>query len=155
MTNGTDNTETPRQKLAQSARQDDMKAANDGARTAAQTSVLINGGAATAVLAFLSSYLTKTPTAPASIPTAAAWALFGYAVGVCFGAWSMWCASQASGQFGLRWEAFLDGKPNDETNYLNKADGWLERHRNSFGLSIVLFLVSSGAMAYGFLASVK
>src|SRR5690349_20771106 len=101
--------ESPRQKLAEAARQGDIQAANETARAATQAAILINGGAATAILAFLSNYLTKTPAPPPAILTAAAAALLGYAVGVGFGAWSMWCSSQAAAHFGLRWEAFLDG----------------------------------------------
>jgi len=154
------NTETPRQTVAQKARPVDMQAANDGARAAAQTSVLINGGAATAILAFLATYLSKSPSAPPSILYAASGSLFGYALGVCFGAWSMWCASQACGQFGLRWEAFLDTEKEKtkrdeaETHFMNEGIRWLENHKKSFGTSIVLFAISSLAMAFGFLLSV-
>jgi hypothetical protein len=61
----------------------------------------------------------------------------------------------------LRWETFLDTeieinkREEDETKRLNEGDGWLEKHKNSFGLSILSFVVSSGAMAIGFLVSVK
>jgi hypothetical protein len=154
--------ETSRQKLAQAARQDDMRSANDGARAAAQTSVLINGGAATAILAFLSTYLAKSAGSSAgTILYAASASLFGYAAGVSLGAWSMWCASQASGQFGLRWETFLDTdnerseKEKTERGYLTEGDLWLKKHKSAFGLSIGLFAISSLVMALGFLLSVK
>jgi hypothetical protein len=152
MTNGT---ETPRQKLAQEARQKDIQAANESARAATQAAILINGGAATAILAFLSTYLTKSPSPPSGILNAAAWALIGYAFGVCFGAWSMWCSSQAAGQFGLRWEAYLENNTNDEAGYLSAGNSWLSRHRGSFGVSILLFFFSSSAMAWGFFAIAK
>jgi hypothetical protein len=155
------NAETPRQKLAQEARQVDIRAAHDGARAAAQTSVLINGGAATAILAFLSAYLSKSTSFPPAILYAASASLFGYATGVCFGAWSMWCASQACATFGLRWEVSLDidrektERDEAEADFLKAGDGWLGRHRNSFGFSILWFVLSSGAMAFGFLMGVK
>jgi hypothetical protein len=152
MTNGT---ETPRQKLAQTAREKDIQAANESARAATQAAILINGGAATALLAFLSTYLTKSPTPPSDILHAAAWALIGYAFGVCFGAWSMWCSSQAAAQFGLRWEAYLDNKTNDEASYLAAGNSWISRHRGSFGVSILLFSFASSAMAWGFFAIAK
>jgi hypothetical protein len=166
MTNDPKNAETPRQALAQKARQADMQAANDGARAATQVSVLINGGAATAILAFLSTYLSKTASAPPGILYAASASLFGYALGVCFGAWSMWCASQACGQFGLRWELFLDterektdkekaDKEQTEKNYLKEGDRWLVKHKSSFRRSILSFVISSAVMAFGFLMSVK
>jgi hypothetical protein len=147
--------ETPRQKLAQAARQNDIQASNETARAATQAAILINGGAATAILAFLSNYLTKTPAPPQGIASAAGLSLLGYALGVGFGAWSMWCSSQAAAQFGLRWEAFLDGNNNGETDYLNLGNGLLERHRNTFGASIALFIVSSLVIAFGFFANTK
>jgi hypothetical protein len=155
MTNGATTAETARQKLAQTAREKDIVAANDSARAATQAAILINGGAATAILAFLSAYLTKSPPTPTGILGAAAWSLMGYALGVCFGAWSMWCSSQAAAQYGLRWEAFLDNNTDAERNFLAAADSWISRHRNAFGLSIVLFFLSSSAMAYGFFVSAK
>ena len=151
----TDADETPRQKLAQAARQTDIQAANESARAATQAAILINGGAATAILAFLSNYLTKTPAPPSAILSAAAWSLIGFAAGVGLGAWSMWCSSQAAAQFGLRWEAFLEGNAADEATYLAAGNSWLGRHRNSFGLSILVFLLSSLAIAFGFFASAK
>jgi hypothetical protein len=147
--------ESPRQKLAQAARQTDIQAANETARAATQAAILINGGAATAILAFLSNYLTKTPAAPPGILSAAAVSLLGYALGVGFAAWSMWCSSQAAAQFGLRWEALLDGNAAGEAAYLAAGNSWLGRHRNSFGLSIVLFLLSSLVIAFGFFTSAK
>src|SRR6266446_5820882 len=114
-------TETPRQKLAQAA-------------------ILINGGAATAILAFLSTYLSKSPSPPTGILGAAALSLMGYAFGVCFGAISIWSSSQASAQFGLAWEAFLDDPPKPvipgvmgaEEGYRASAEKWLRQHRLTF-----------------------
>jgi hypothetical protein len=145
------NVETPRQKLSQAARQLDIQAANDSARAATQAAILINGGAATAILVSLS----KGPSPPTRILDAASWSLMGYAFGVCLGAVSIWCSSQASAQFGLRWEAFLDGDRQTEATFLKTADKWLWWHRNSFALSILLFFISSCAMAWGFFVSAK
>jgi hypothetical protein len=153
--------ETPRQKIAYEARKGDMQAANDGARAATQVAVLINGGAATAILSFLSTYLTKSSTVPPAVLYAAALSLFGYATAVGFAAWSMWCASQAAGQYGLRWETYLDLDYGEternaaEKQYLEEGDKWVRKHRAGFGISIALFLISSLAMAFGFFLSVK
>src|SRR5262245_25959904 len=92
------NPETPRQKLAYEARHKDIQAANDSSRAAIQSSILINGGAATAILA----YLSKSSATPPSITHAAAWALAFYAIGVAFGALSVWFSSQASAYYGYR-----------------------------------------------------
>jgi hypothetical protein len=154
MTNGT-TAETPRQKLAQGAREKDVQAANEGARAATQAAILINGGAATAILAFLSAYLTKSPTPPPVIFTAAALSLIGYAFGVCFAVMSIWCSSQAATQFGLRWEAFLDNDKTGEDVLLKAGNGWISWHRCSFAASIVLFFLSSLTMAGALFAAMK
>jgi hypothetical protein len=154
------NAETPRQKLAHAARQIDMQASSDSARNAAQYAILINGGAATAILSFLS----KSPS-PASTGTlhaaalsqlgdAAACSLVGYAAGVCCAAMSMWCSSQASANYGLRWESFLDDtktldyRTADQQRFLDKGERWVRWHRNSFAGSVLLFLVSTAIMAW-------
>jgi hypothetical protein len=69
----------------------DIQTANDSARPAMQVAILINGGAATAILAYLSKG-TQTPT---GIIHAASWALAGYAVGVASAAAAMWWQTQA------------------------------------------------------------
>jgi hypothetical protein len=155
MADGPGNVETPLQKLSQAARHLDIQAANDSARAATQAAILINGGAAIAILAFLSTYLSKGPSPPTRILDAASWSLMGYALGVCFGAVSIWCSSQASAQFGLRWEAFLDVDKQAEAKFLERADKQLQWHRSSFALSILLFFISSLAMAWGFFVSAK
>lgn len=179
--------ETPRQKLAQSARQDDMKAANDGARAAAQTSIIINGGSGTAIVALISNYVAKGQEGvPFYLLFAASLSLFVYAVGVSLGSWSMWCASQASAQFGLKWETFLDtnmedteeeetdarkdeppktqeqkiadwkkNKKNAQKRFFEEGEVWLGKHRRSFALSILSFIVASGVMAIGLALSVQ
>jgi hypothetical protein len=73
----------------------DIQAANETARAATQAAILINGGAATAILA----YLSKTTPPPAEVMAAAAMSLGGYSFGVASGAASMWCSAQASARF--------------------------------------------------------
>lgn len=161
MTDETRNAETSRQKLAQAARRIDMQASNDSARTATQYAILINGGAATAILSFLSKSPSSDPTvtlrdaALSQLGHAAAWSLVGYAVGVCFAAVSMWCSSQASAKYGLRWESFLDDRTTsdkreaDEQNFLDAGERWIGRHRICFAVSVLLFFFSTVVMAWG------
>jgi hypothetical protein len=161
MADGDPNVETPRQKLAQTARQNDMQASSESARNATQYAILINGGAATAILSFLS----KTPNSDSSstlhaaalsgLGRAAAWSLVGYALGVCFAAISMWCSSQASAKFGLKWESFLDSDRPAENRFMAEGDRWLRLHRNFFTASILLFFGSTVAMAWGLWPAAK
>jgi hypothetical protein len=95
--------ETPRQKLAASRASGDIQLANEAARAAAQAAILINGGAATAILA----YLSKDAHTPPSILSAASWSLMGYAIGVFCGAIALWCASLALSQTGRYQMAIL------------------------------------------------
>jgi hypothetical protein len=145
MTDETRNAETPRQKLAHAARRIDMQASSDSARNATQYAIIINGGAATAILSFLS----KSHAAGSQLDYAAAGSLVGYAIGVCFAAVSMWCSSQASARFGSMWEAFLDGDTDWEKRFRDEGVTLVSRHRNFFTVSILLFLISTAAMAWG------
>jgi uncharacterized membrane protein len=160
MPDETTKAETPREKLAHAARQIDMQASNETARNAAQYAILINGGAATAILSFLSK--SPSPASTGALPVAAlsqlgnaaACSLVGYAAGVCCAAMSMWCSSQASANYGLRWESFLDDtktldyRTTDQKKFLDKGESWVRWHRNSFAASILLFLVSTAIMAW-------
>ena len=141
------NAETPRQKLAPEARHKDIQASHETARAAVQASILINGGAATAILA----YLSKSSPTPASITQVAAWALALYAAGVVLGALSAWFSGQASASYGYAWEAVLDGKPGDEKKHRDTAGKWVLGHRVTLPFSILLFALGCGAMTCGFL----
>jgi hypothetical protein len=143
--------ETPRQKLAYEARKTDVQAANDTARAATQAAILINGGAATAVLA----YLAKEAATPANMVSAASVSLRLYAIGVFFGALSMWCSGQASARFAYMWEAYLDKDQGGQNKWLGRGNGWLYAHWGCFALSILLFIIASWSLAQGFFASVK
>lgn len=143
--------ETPREKLAAERAHKDLQISGETARAAAQVAVLINGGAATAILA----YLSKEAHTPSDVLRAAAIALAVYAIGVAVGAWSMWCSSQASAEWGYRWESVLDHDPVGEQQFRASAENWLYRHRGSMGLSILLFIGSSCWIALAFFQSIK
>ena len=120
---------------------DDFNASNEAARAAAQAAILINGGAATALLAFLS----KAGTPP-FIVRGACVSLGLYALGVACGTLSMWYASQAAGQFASAELGTLRNDP-DAPKDLQKAREQLERHRRFFPASLALFVVASVFMA--------
>ena len=143
--------ETPREKLAADRAHKDMQTSGETARAAAQAAILINGGAATAILA----YLSKEGHTPSNVLRAAAITLAAYAIGVAWGAWSMWCASQASAKWGYRWESVLDHDPVGEQEFRNSAEAWLYRHRGSMGLSILFFIGSSCWIALALFKSIQ
>jgi hypothetical protein len=142
--------QTLRQKFAPDRATRDIQAANDSARAATQAALLINGGAATAILA----YLSKDAHTPVGLLSAASLSLMGYALGVFFGAVSVWCSSQASAQFGYFWEATADGDAAGQAIFTKKGKAWLIGHWLSFGLSILFFIVSSFWIACAFLRAI-
>jgi hypothetical protein len=98
---------------------EDFKASYETARAAAQAAILINGGAATAILAFLL-----------------------YAIGVACGALSIWYSAQAAAWFASSALGNLTDDPG-AANDLEKGRNLLERHKGLFPASIVLFLAAS------------
>jgi hypothetical protein len=121
---------------------EDFKASNEAARAATQAAILINGGAATALLAFLSK---GTPTPP-FLMRAACVSLGLYALGGACGTLSTWYAAQALGLFGSAQQGFLDRDKNAPTDLAN-ARKKLESHKRYFPLSLVLFFVATVYMA--------
>jgi hypothetical protein len=67
----------------------DAKQSNEHLRAAAQASILINGGAATAVLAFLSASIGKDNFDP-QLAIFAGCAIIGYAAGVACAPFAIW-----------------------------------------------------------------
>jgi len=117
---------------------EDFKASYETARAAAQAAILINGGAATAILAFLSK---GTPTPP-HLMRAACVSLALYAIGVACGALSIWYSAQAAAWFASSALGNLTDDPG-AANDLEKGRNLLERHKGLFPASIVLFLAAS------------
>jgi hypothetical protein len=86
---------------------EDAKTSNEFARVGAQASLLINGGAATAVLAFL-SHTGEIPAAK-SFVAAAPLALIIYSLGVFLTAASLLVSSKAVEHWMLYWDGDGDG----------------------------------------------
>jgi hypothetical protein len=122
----------------------DLDASSEGARTATQSAILINGGAATAILAYLAK-----DTAP-QLMNAAAVSLFFYAAGVFCAAWSMWSSSQASAKFGYYWGAVVDGNDAGKREHWKSGQDLLWWHRYTFFASIACFIIASGWIALTF-----
>jgi hypothetical protein len=162
MANGTG--DTPAYQTERAHR--DLDASIEAGRAACQAAILINGGAATALLAYLAGKAGQ-PGAPGALVRAACIAFGCYAIGVFQGALSMWFAARAGALFG--W-AGLETLSLTERNQIKEQErqGWEERRARSewfnvlfdprareawrkatqaFYASIILFLVATIWMA--------
>jgi hypothetical protein len=122
--------------------QSDAQISNENVRAAAQAALLINGGAATAVLAFLSKekidpFLLKT------VPIC----LLGYAIGVFSGAFMTFCMGQALRSWSVAWREYSIN-PDADTGRLNSyASRWHRRGRYAFYAAMGCFIVASAVLA--------
>jgi hypothetical protein len=123
----------------------DYQASIETGRAAAQAAILINGGAATAMLAFLSKQM---PPPPNVVKWASVSLLF-YAVGVACGAFSMFSSAHSSGSFANAWQAefFASGQQDAERT---EAVWWLTVHRWVTWSSFASFVLASGLIAWAF-----
>jgi hypothetical protein len=125
----------------------DAGSSNDAARSTAQAVILINGGAnggaATAILAFLS----KTGLDPLIFMTAAI-CLGLYAIGVAAGAVMMYCSTRTLDLYSVRWR--LAAHPEEfstEEDQRKLAEKWWKGMRRSFYSSTAIFLLASVILA--------
>ena len=117
----------------------DAASSNETARATAQAVILINGGAATAILAFLAK-----GGLPLSTFKAAAACLFLYALGVVAGACMMYCTVRHLDYYSLRWR--LDAHPEEGADAnRNRRLGarWWGRMKKCFYASVGVFMISS------------
>jgi hypothetical protein len=124
----------------------DYQASIETGRAAAQAAILINGGSATAMLAFLS----KQMPPPADVVKWASVSLLFYVFGVACGAFSMFSSAHSSGSFATAWQAEFFGNGQQGTE---RADAvwWLKVHRNVTWSSFASFVLASGLIAWAFL----
>jgi hypothetical protein len=137
----------------------DFQASIETGRAATQVATLINGGAATAILTFLSKQM---PPPPDVVKSASVSLLF-YAAGVAFGALAMWISAHSSAAYAENWQdkffakerqetpAGADSTRDDKDNKYAKA--WLFGHKLCAWLSIASFVLASGLIAAAFLRS--
>jgi hypothetical protein len=146
----------------------DAQISNENLRATGQAMILINGGAATAVLAFLSKESVNSP-----LLHVAAECLIVYGAGVFFGAAMMYSKNRSLDHYNIYWrlEAFprsgwrrkpkpgrgwmRDENP-DVDKIRNKARRWWRTANWFFGFSTAAFLGASFLIAwtlYGFKAA--
>ncbi len=125
-------------------------AANENSRPMSQYALLINGAAASAIIAFLS----KDKIDP-TVLAAAPWALGSYAIGVVFGAIAMFCMTESLDYWNSYWEKIARAEGRTVADW-ERSKGiilwWFVRI--SVGISIFCFLVGSGLLAHALLHAV-
>jgi hypothetical protein len=131
-----------RQQFAVDRSQTDAESSNTTARSTAQAAILINGGAATAILAFLS----KENLNPSIVMTASV-CLGLYALGVLLGAFMMFCIVRSLDFYSLRWRLEAHPMPGADAESSQKlAQSWWWRMRRCFYFSMLSFVISSFAL---------
>jgi MFS family permease len=115
---------------------------NEHSRATAQTSVLINGGAATAMIAFLA----KEGIDP-GLSRAVPLSLGLYAAGVLFGALMFYFATETMDRWNLYWEARANNQRGEVEKFETSAGRWWWGFRVSFVLSVLAFVAASVILA--------
>jgi hypothetical protein len=121
-------------------------AANENSRPMAQYALLINGAAASAVIAFLS----KDHIDPIVV-RAAPWTLSAYAAGVVFGALAMFFMTESLDYWNAHWESVARKKKSDAEQFSRRGRALWWAVRFEFWFSIALFTVGSGVLAIALL----
>jgi hypothetical protein len=124
---------------------DTAKAANENSRPMAQYALLINGAAASAIIAFLS----KDKIDP-EVLRMAPWSLIAYAFGVVAGVIGMFCMTESLDCFSHAWRFRALGQPGDARQKV-LGDRWWWAVRVGVFASIACFVFGSVVFAYGLL----
>jgi hypothetical protein len=120
-------------------------AANDNSRPMAQAALLINGAAASAIIAFL----TKDRIDPALLKVIP-WSLGFYAAGVIFGSLAMYFMTESLDMWNCFWELIARGEPKaDIEEEREKAEKWWGYVVRCFFVSIGCFVIGSIIFACG------
>ena len=132
-----------RRKFAEERSHKDASVSNESIRSTANVVILINGGAATAILA----YLAKDKLDPHVLPGASL-CLIGYVFGVFWGACMMYCSMRSLDDYQQYWRlvAHPEGGRNAES-CRESGYRWWKKLRGCFWLSMACFLISSGIVA--------
>ena len=121
---------------------DTAKAANENSRPMAQYALLINGAAASAIIAFLSKERIDT-----EVLTMAPWSLIFYAIGVVFGVTAMFCMTESLDYYSNAWR-FTALAQSGADGQRNRGDLFWWVVRVAVSASIVCFVIGSVVFAY-------
>lgn len=130
---------------AEARSQDDAKISNENARATAQAAILINGGAATAVLALLS----KDKLDPFILRTVPL-CLLGYAGGVLCGAYMTFCMGHALREWGISWRLYSVNPADTDAidDAAARANRWNRKGRRAFYTAMACFILASAGLAF-------
>jgi hypothetical protein len=130
------------QKHAEERSHQDARTHTDFARAAGQAVILINGGAATAALAFVSAARGNVNIAWASC------ALFAYVLGVVCGSFMFFCMSRSLHLWSQVWEGHAMGWPK-KIRPIRKREAirWGKYAHRCFWAGIVAFVIGSALVA--------
>jgi hypothetical protein len=134
----------PADEFATSRSHQDAQITNEHARAAARSAILINGGAATAILAFISKEGTM-----ARVLDIAAISLGLYATGVFFGAMTILALASTANHWNSYWEECAQKNPDPSRTIVSerKAVRWQRIGTGFFVIALACFLVASVAFA--------
>jgi hypothetical protein len=125
------------------------KFAYETCKTIAQSCLIINGGAATAVIALLSK-----DKVDQTLLTWVPWGIGGYALGVVFSAVMLFCVMMMADNWNFAWYWWSYGDNEKFGNeYEIVAGRWQKRMYAAFFVAIICFVVGSGFVARGLASS--
>jgi hypothetical protein len=137
------NSDEDRKTFAIESSHKDADKSTETIRATAQAAILINGGAATAVLAFLSKDGIDT-----NIYHAAPISLLGYVLGVVAGFAALYRSFRSLDEYQIRWRLRAHPEPGQtEEEHRAKAFRWWQGMRACFLLTMLAFVAGSAAIA--------
>jgi hypothetical protein len=114
------------------------KTSNEHSRAGGQACLLINGGAATAVIA----YLAKDEVS-FSMSKDAVWALMGYGLGVVLAALMIISVMQCLDCYSQYWLARVEKRRDEMASWAKSGHRWVALYRTLGGFSVLCFSGSS------------
>ena len=121
------------------------KFAYETCKVIAQTVLLVNGGAATAVIALLSKERVDQ-----SLLTWVPWGVGAYALGVVFSAVMLFCVMMMADNWNYYWYWSSYGDDEEHANNVEAAAHWWHKGVYTFFVvPIICFMAGSGFVAYG------
>lgn len=139
-------TKATKDEFAETRSHEASKTAYDLCRVTAQSCMLINGGSATAVIAFLAKDKVE-PVLYSTVP----YALAGYATGLLFSALMMFSVMMMADYWNYYWYAVSYTKSDEDADrYELTACRWHKLVYVLFALALVCFLCASWQMTHAF-----
>ena len=149
---GVDDWAKARRELAADRSNQDAEQSNDNFRLAAQSAILINGGAASAVLAFLAAAISKSNFFDPIIFSYAGYALLSFALGVAGGMLAIWCMNHALRHWEQSWQEVMKDPASEVVGTVahRAAEPWYRYANRLLAVAILCFVVAIVILICGF-----